>query len=49
MNCVIKGQFYNGIVGISWSFSYNSYVKFHGLKIWEPQLGHVIVIFESVL
>ena len=22
---------------ISWSFSYNSFVKFHGKLIWEPQ------------
>ena len=30
MNCVIKGQFYKGL--INWSFSYNSFVKFHGIK-----------------
>ena len=22
---------------IKWSFSYNSFVKFHGKEIWEPQ------------
>ena len=27
---------------ITWSFSYNSFVKFHGKKIWEPQYGPVI-------
>ena len=27
---------------ISWSFSYNSLVKFHGKKFWEPQHDHVI-------
>ena len=31
---------------ISWSFSYNSFVKFHGKKIWEP---HDIVIPKSRL
>ena len=32
VNLVIKRQFYNGIIGkmtISWSFFYNSFVKFH--------------------
>ena len=28
MNRIIKGQFY-----ISWSFSYNSFVKLHGAKM----------------
>ena len=32
MNCVIKGQFYKGIIGISF-FPYNSFEKFHGKKI----------------
>ena len=27
-----------------WSFSYNSFVKFHGKKIWEPH--HDLVIFK---
>ena len=31
---------------ILWSFSYNSFVKFHGQKIWEPQ--HDRVISKSV-
>ena len=31
MNCVIKGQFYKR--DITWSFSYDSFVKFHGRKI----------------
>ena len=26
----------------SWSFPYNSFVKLHGKKIWEPQHDHVI-------
>ena len=30
-----------------WSFSYNSFVKFHDEKIWEPQ--HDCVISKSVL
>ena len=32
---------------MQWSFSYNSFVKFHGKKIWEPQHDHVI--FKSLL
>ena len=32
MNCVIKGQFYKRDI-TSWSFSYDSFVKFHGKKI----------------
>ena len=32
---------------ILWSFSYNSFVKFHGTKIWEPQ--HDCVISKSML
>ena len=27
---------------IAWSFSYDSFVKFHGKKNWEPQHGNVI-------
>ena len=27
---------------ITWSFSYNSVVKFHGKKDWEPQYDHII-------
>ena len=27
---------------ISWAFSYNSFVKLHGKKIWESQHDHVI-------
>ena len=29
---------------ISWPFSCNSFVKFHGKKIWEPQHDRVISI-----
>ena len=36
MNCVIKGQFYKGL--INWSFSYNSFVKFHGIKTFGSML-----------
>ena len=32
---------------IKWSFSYNSFVKFHGTKIWEWQ--HDRVISNSML
>ena len=31
----------------SWSFTYNSFVKFHDKKIWETQ--HYCVISKSVL
>ena len=27
---------------ISWSFSFNSFVKFHGKRIWDPQHDRVI-------
>ena len=43
--CVIKGQFYKEIIG-KWSFSYNSFIKFHGKKIWEPH-DNVISKFQS--
>ena len=36
VNDVIKGQFYKLIIGkwtISWSFSYYSFVEFHGKRI----------------
>ena len=29
-------------ITILWSFSCNSFVKFHGKKIWEPQHDSVI-------
>ena len=32
---------------MKWSFSYNSFVKFHGKKSWEPQ--HVQFISKSML
>ena len=32
---------------MKWSFSYNSFVKFHGKKVWEPQ--HDRIISKSVL
>ena len=32
---VIKGRFYKGIIG--WSFSENSFVKFHGKKFGRPE------------
>ena len=27
---------------MKWSFFYNSFVKLHGKKFWEPQHDHVI-------
>ena len=27
---------------LAWSFSYNSFVKFHNKNIWESQQDHVI-------
>ena len=30
---------------ISWSLFYNSFVKFHGKNIWEPQHDHVLSKF----
>ena len=59
INCVIKGQFYKGIIGrwplqrnyrkmtISWSSSYNSFVKFHAKRYWEPQ--HDCVVSKAML
>ena len=50
MDHVIHESCYKGIIlqrnskkmTILWSFSYNSFVKFCGKKIWEPQPGRVI-------
>ena len=36
-----KGQFYKGIIGL---YSSNSFVKFHGKTIWEPQNDPLIQI-----
>ena len=44
MDCVIGEQCFKGIVlqrnykkmTMKWSFSYNSFVKFNGKKIWVP-------------
>ena len=53
MNPIISQPSYKGTIlqrnyrNISWLFSYNSFVKFHGRKIWEPQ--HDPVISNSVL
>ena len=54
IDCVISELCYEGIILqmncgkmiIIWSFSYNSFVKFHGKNIWEPLHDHVI--FKSV-
>ena len=46
VNYVLKGQFYKGIIRkMTMSFSYNSFVKSHGKKIWESHYGHVISKF----
>ena len=50
IDCVITESCYIGTflqrknrkMTIKWSFSYNSFVKFNGKKIWEPQHDHVI-------
>ena len=55
MDRVISGSCYKGTIlqkkyrkmTIKWSFSYNSFVKFHGKIIWLPQ--HDCVISKSVL
>ena len=50
VTCVIKGQFYKEIIGKlpgNGHFSYNSFVKYHGKKIGEPQ--HDCVISSSML
>ena len=49
MDCIIDKSCCEGTIlqrnyrkmTISWSFSYNSFVKFHGIKKWEAQ-NHVI-------
>ena len=50
--CYIRALLLKGIIEkchfmvitmtVLWSFSYNSFVKFHGKKIWEPQNDCVI-------
>ena len=45
MDCVISDLCSKGIIlqrNYSWSFSCNSYVKYHDSKNWEPQLDHVL-------
>ena len=50
MNRVISESCYDGTIlqrnyrkmTISWSFSYNSFVKFYGQKIWKPPHDSVI-------
>ena len=51
VNHVIKGQFFEGNyrkMTISWSFSYNAFVKFHDKKIWEPHHGRVFIHVQSM-
>ena len=55
MDCVISELCYKETIlqrnyrkmTIKWSFSYNSFVKFHGTKNWEPQ--HDRVLSNSML
>ena len=47
VNHVIKGKFYEEIYRKVWSFTYNSIVKFHGKKNWEPE--HDYNVSKSVL
>ena len=55
MDCAISEPCYKGTIlqrnyrkmTIKWSFSYNSFVKFHGTKICELQ--HDCVISNSVI
>ena len=50
IDCVISESCYNGTIlqrnyrkmTILWSFSYNSFVNFHGTKNWEPEHDCVI-------
>ena len=50
MDCFICESCYKGTIlqrnyrtmTILWSFSYNSFVKFHGTKTWEPHHDSVI-------
>ena len=51
MDHVLKGQFYKGIIRkmtILWSFFYNSIVKSHCKKIWEPQHDHVKYVYPGM-
>ena len=44
---VISETCYKGTIlqrNIKWSFSYNSFVKFHGKKVWAPQPVYYIQI-----
>ena len=41
VNCVIKDNFRKELYKKIRSFSYNSFVKYLGKKIWEPQLDSV--------
>ena len=55
MDYVKRGLCYKGTIlqrryrkmTISWSFSYISFVKFHGKEIWKPQ--NKSVIYKSML
>ena len=52
MKCVISESCFKGTIlqrnfrkmTIKWPFSYNSFVKFHGKEIWEPQHDCFITI-----
>ena len=45
---IFSGPFYGHFLGsILWSFSYDSFVKFHGKKVWEP--NQIFVIMGTAL
>ena len=49
MDCVIRESCYKGTISqrnYLWSFYYNSFVKFHGKNIWEPQNDSVTEIHD---
>ena len=60
MDNVVNELYYKGTISqrnyrkmtISWSFSYNSFVKFHDKKIWKPQNDRIIsksVVYRGTL
>ena len=57
MDHVISESYYKGTIlqsnnrkmTISWSFSYDSFVKFNGKKKWAPQHDHVSsVLYQNL-
>ena len=42
IKCLVAILGIDHVISESWSFLYNSFVKFHGQKIWEPQVDWYI-------